>query len=145
MVGENEENLPFVRFPNAACRERHHNYKKIINFAVREDNPHPSLRIRGFDIPLNATTINEVLELPEVSNMLYEVKLRVMDLGWLRDMLVEHVRRDNVYWPSAESITSADWSPDAKMWLYFVNRRIRTLGNYTDVTFPRSLVVLCAA
>ncbi|KAH0635756.1 hypothetical protein KY289_035671 [Solanum tuberosum] len=35
-------------------------------------------------------------------------------------------------------------SPDAKRWLHLVTKRIRPLGNHTDVTFPRTLVVACA-
>uniref|UniRef100_M1DTD4 Uncharacterized protein n=1 Tax=Solanum tuberosum TaxID=4113 RepID=M1DTD4_SOLTU len=68
----------------------------------------------GNGIPLNATTINEVLEVPDVSNADYEAKLREIDLGWLRDTLVEPTLRDRVYWPTTEGITSADWSLYAK-------------------------------
>ncbi|KAH0722522.1 hypothetical protein KY290_005171 [Solanum tuberosum] len=110
---------------------------------VRWDDPHPIIRFRGVDVPLNATAINEVLELPEVSNAEYEAKLREMDLGWLRDTLVEPARRDKVYWPTVEVITSAEWSPDANRWLHLVTRRIRPSGNRTDVTFSRALVVAC--
>uniref|UniRef100_M1DE26 Putative plant transposon protein domain-containing protein n=1 Tax=Solanum tuberosum TaxID=4113 RepID=M1DE26_SOLTU len=67
-----------------------------------------------------------------------------MDLEWQRDTLVEPTHRDQVYWATAEGITSTDWSPDAKRWLHLVTRRIRPSGNRTDVTFPRALVVACA-
>uniref|UniRef100_M1DDM1 Putative plant transposon protein domain-containing protein n=1 Tax=Solanum tuberosum TaxID=4113 RepID=M1DDM1_SOLTU len=80
---------------------------------VRWDDPHPIICIQGVDIPLNATALNEALELPEASNAEYEAKLREMDLGWLRDTLVELAHRDRVYWPTGEDITSADWSPDS--------------------------------
>uniref|UniRef100_M1DXF4 Uncharacterized protein n=1 Tax=Solanum tuberosum TaxID=4113 RepID=M1DXF4_SOLTU len=58
-----------------------------------------------------------------------------MDLEWLRDTLAEPVRRDRVYWATAEGITSTDWSPDAKRWLHLITRRIRPSRNRTDVTF----------
>uniref|UniRef100_M1DSN3 Putative plant transposon protein domain-containing protein n=1 Tax=Solanum tuberosum TaxID=4113 RepID=M1DSN3_SOLTU len=54
------------------------------------------------------------------------------------------MRRDQVYWATVEGITSTDWSPDAKRWLYLVTKRIRPSGNRTDVTFPWALVVACA-
>uniref|UniRef100_M1DCS3 Putative plant transposon protein domain-containing protein n=1 Tax=Solanum tuberosum TaxID=4113 RepID=M1DCS3_SOLTU len=142
MESLNEKNLPFVQFPDAASRERLHDfwnnkfcYERGFVLLRREEKepafyarlmefgweyPSPIIRIRGVDISLNATTLNEVLELPEVSNAEYEAKLREMDLEWLRDTLVEPTRRDKVYWPSAEGINSADWSPDAKRWLHLV-------------------------
>ncbi|KAH0778465.1 hypothetical protein KY290_004892 [Solanum tuberosum] len=104
-------------------------------------DPYPVIRIRGVDIPLNATAINEVLEVP---NLEYEAKLSEMDLEWLRDTLMEPTRRDKVYWDTSEGITSAEWSPDAKRWLHLVSRRICPSGNRTGVTFPRALVVACA-
>uniref|UniRef100_M1DZK9 Putative plant transposon protein domain-containing protein n=1 Tax=Solanum tuberosum TaxID=4113 RepID=M1DZK9_SOLTU len=61
---------------------------------VRWDDPHPTISIQGVNIPLNATVINEVLEVLEVPNMAYEAKLREMDLGWLRDTLIEPAHRD---------------------------------------------------
>ena len=48
-------------------------------------------------MPPNATAIIKVLELPESSNVVYKAKMREMDLGWLRDKLVDHARRDKVY------------------------------------------------
>ncbi|KAH0689239.1 hypothetical protein KY289_016597 [Solanum tuberosum] len=111
---------------------------------VRWDDPHPITRIWGVDILFNATTINEVLEVPEISNAKYEAKLREMDLGWLRDSLIEPVCLDHVYLATAKGITSTDWSPDAKRWLHLVPRRICPSRNHTDVTFPRDLVVACA-
>uniref|UniRef100_M1DMY5 Putative plant transposon protein domain-containing protein n=1 Tax=Solanum tuberosum TaxID=4113 RepID=M1DMY5_SOLTU len=108
------------------------------------DNPHPVIRIRGVDISLNATAINEALEVPEVPNYEYETRLREIDLEWLRDTLVEPTRWDQVHWATAEGITSTNWSPDAKRWLHLVTRRIRPSDNLTDVTFPLALVVACA-
>uniref|UniRef100_M1DGX5 Putative plant transposon protein domain-containing protein n=1 Tax=Solanum tuberosum TaxID=4113 RepID=M1DGX5_SOLTU len=124
MAGLNEDNLPFVRFLDAASRERQHDN---INIGFYYE--------RGVDIPLNATTINEVLELPEVLNVEYEAKLREMDT------LIEPARWDQVYWATVEGITSSDWSPDAKRWLHLETRRIRPSDNRTDVTFPRAMVV----
>uniref|UniRef100_M1DHE2 Putative plant transposon protein domain-containing protein n=1 Tax=Solanum tuberosum TaxID=4113 RepID=M1DHE2_SOLTU len=111
---------------------------------VRWDDSQPVIRIRGVEIPLNATAINEALEVSEVSNVEYEAKLREIDLEWLRDTLVEPANRDRVYWATSEGITSTDWSPDAKRWLHLVTNRICLSGNRTDVTFPRALVVACA-
>ncbi|KAH0722441.1 hypothetical protein KY290_005095 [Solanum tuberosum] len=107
---------------------------------VRYDDSYLVIHVRGVDIPLNATAINEVLDFPDVSNAEFEAKLREMELKWLRDTLVEPVCRDQVYWATAEGITSTDWSPDAKRWLNLVTRTIRLSGNRTDMTFPRSLV-----
>ncbi|KAH0699045.1 hypothetical protein KY284_013260 [Solanum tuberosum] len=44
---------------------------------VQRDDPHPAIRNRGVDIPLNATTINEALELPDIPNVEYEAKLLI--------------------------------------------------------------------
>ncbi|KAH0719091.1 hypothetical protein KY285_015122 [Solanum tuberosum] len=115
----------------------------VILPTVRWDDPHPTICIRGVNIPLNATGINKVLEVPEASNAEYKSKLREMDLGWLRDTLVEPARRDGVYWPTTEGIPSTDWSPDAKRWLHLVTRRILPSSNRTDVRFPGALVVAC--
>ncbi|KAH0698473.1 hypothetical protein KY284_012688 [Solanum tuberosum] len=65
-----------------------------IHPTVGWDDFYPAIRVRGFDIPLNATTINEVLNLPDVPNVEFEAKIRQMDLEWLRDTLVEPTRRD---------------------------------------------------
>ncbi|KAH0722512.1 hypothetical protein KY290_005161 [Solanum tuberosum] len=130
MAGQNEVNLPFIRFPNVASWERHHDNcntgfcceKGFVLHKLEEkaptfhaclmefgwapltkvspdarstwDDSHPVIRIQGVDIPLNATTVNEALEVPEVSNAEYEAKLREMDLEWLRDNLVEPERWD---------------------------------------------------
>uniref|UniRef100_M1DK41 Putative plant transposon protein domain-containing protein n=1 Tax=Solanum tuberosum TaxID=4113 RepID=M1DK41_SOLTU len=102
------------------------------------------LLTKGVDITQNATAINEVLELSIVPNAKFEAKLREMDLEWLRDTLVERTCWDQVYWATAEGITSMDCSPDAKRLLHLLTRRIRPLGNRTDVTFPRALVAVCA-
>uniref|UniRef100_M1DLX9 Putative plant transposon protein domain-containing protein n=1 Tax=Solanum tuberosum TaxID=4113 RepID=M1DLX9_SOLTU len=61
---------------------------------VRWNDSHPIIRIRGVDIPLNATTINKALEVLEVLNAEYEAKLKEMDLAWLRDTLVRPAHRD---------------------------------------------------
>ncbi|KAH0689238.1 hypothetical protein KY289_016596 [Solanum tuberosum] len=111
---------------------------------VRWGDPHPVTHIWGVDIIFNATTINEVLEVSEISNAEYEAKLRDMDLGWLRDFLIEPACLDHVYLATAEGITSTDWSRDMKRWLHLVPRSISPSRNHTDVTFPRDLVVACA-
>ncbi|KAH0722368.1 hypothetical protein KY290_005044 [Solanum tuberosum] len=108
--GQNDEHLPFIRFPNAASRKRHHDhrntgfycergflvhkleekepafYARLVEFGwvpltdappdarstwVREfyailptvqwDDFHSVICIKGVDIPLNATAINEAL------------------------------------------------------------------------------------
>lgn len=61
---------------------------------IRRDNPHINIHIHEFEIPLNATTIDQV---PKVSNAEYEAKLREMDLGWLMDNLVDPGRQGRVY------------------------------------------------
>ena len=40
-----------------------------------------SFAFGGVEVPLNPTTINEVLEVPEVPNLKYESKLKKIDLG----------------------------------------------------------------
>lgn len=40
------------------------------------ENPYSVIHIQGVDIPLNVTTINEVLEVQEVPNLEYKAKLR---------------------------------------------------------------------
>ncbi|KAH0685800.1 hypothetical protein KY284_016353 [Solanum tuberosum] len=66
-------------------------------YTVRWDDPHPIICIRGVNIPLNATTINEALEVPDVSNAEYEAKISEMDLGRLRNTLVEPTHQDKYY------------------------------------------------
>uniref|UniRef100_M1DZD2 Putative plant transposon protein domain-containing protein n=1 Tax=Solanum tuberosum TaxID=4113 RepID=M1DZD2_SOLTU len=165
MAGINEENLPFVRFSDVLNRERHH-YNRNTGFCyergfvllkLEEKAPTFYARLMEFgwtpltkaptdalDIPLNDTFINEALEFTEVSNAEYEAKLREIDLGWLRDTLIEPAHWGQVYWVTVEGITSSDWSADIKRWLHLVTRRIRLSGNRVDVTFPRALVVVCA-
>uniref|UniRef100_M1DHC7 Putative plant transposon protein domain-containing protein n=1 Tax=Solanum tuberosum TaxID=4113 RepID=M1DHC7_SOLTU len=92
---------------------------------VRWDEPHPVIHIWGVDIPLNATTINEDLKVPEVSNAEYEANLREMDLEWLE-------RHPGGACPSGPSL------------LGHCGGRMRLSGNRTNVTFPRDLVVACA-
>uniref|UniRef100_M1D8B9 Putative plant transposon protein domain-containing protein n=1 Tax=Solanum tuberosum TaxID=4113 RepID=M1D8B9_SOLTU len=116
----------------------------VILPTVHWDDPHPTIRIRGVNIPLNAPSIYDVLEVPEVRNTVYEAKLREMDLGWLRGTLLEPTHWDMIYWATTEDITSTDWSSDSKRWLHLVTMRIRPSGNRIDVTFPRALVVACA-
>lgn len=48
-----------------------------------------SNRIGVVDIPLNVTAINEVVEVPEVPNLLLEENLREMDVEWLQDTIVD--------------------------------------------------------
>ncbi|KAH0689237.1 hypothetical protein KY289_016595 [Solanum tuberosum] len=93
---------------------------------------------------LFAGTILTLPSVPEVPNADYEAKLSKIDLGWLRDTLVEAACRDRVYWATTEGITSTHWSPDAKRWMHLVSKKIRPLGNRIDVTFPQVLVVACA-
>ncbi|KAH0761261.1 hypothetical protein KY290_017334 [Solanum tuberosum] len=104
------------------------------------DDPHPIIRIQGVNIPLNARMISEALEVQDVSNVEYEAKISEMDLGWLRNTLVDLAHWDIVYWPTTEGIISVDWSSNTKRWLHLVNRRIHPLGNLTDVKFPQALV-----
>lgn len=89
----------------------------------------------GVNIPLNDNVINEVLKVLEVLSKEYESKFRGMDLGWLRDTLVEPTCRDKIYWPTVEGITSTGRSVYAKRWLHLVTKRIRPSGNYNNVTF----------
>lgn len=75
---------------------------------VHWDGPNPIIHICEVDISLKSTILNEELELLEVSNTNYEVKLREINFEWLRDTLVELARRYRVYWSSAEGITSSN-------------------------------------
>lgn len=58
--------------------------------------------------------INEVLEVPKVPNAEYKANLRKMDLGLLRDTLVEVACRGQVYWVTTEGIIGTHWSLDPK-------------------------------
>ncbi|KAH0689056.1 hypothetical protein KY290_017154 [Solanum tuberosum] len=136
MAGLNEDNLPFVRFLDAASRERQHDN---INIGWRRkrlafSSPDGVQMDSTTEAPPDALS-TWVLELPEVLNVEYEAKLREMDT------LIEPARWDQVYWATVEGITSSDWSPDAKRWLHLETRRIRPSDNRTDVTFPRAMVV----
>ena len=53
------------------------------------EGPYLVIRVWGVDIPLNTTTINEVMEVPEVPNLEYKAKRKEMDLEWLRDTIVD--------------------------------------------------------
>ncbi|KAH0685798.1 hypothetical protein KY284_016351 [Solanum tuberosum] len=64
------------------------------------DDPHPIICIWGVNIALNAITIKEALEVPDVSNAEYEAKISEMDLRWLRNTLVEPAHRDRIDWPT---------------------------------------------
>uniref|UniRef100_M1DPX3 Putative plant transposon protein domain-containing protein n=1 Tax=Solanum tuberosum TaxID=4113 RepID=M1DPX3_SOLTU len=133
---------PLWRGSPAKVKDREILY--VILPTVYWEDSYPVICFWGVNIPLNATAINEVLELPEVSNAEFEAKLWEMDLGWLRDTLIDPSKRDQVYWATSEGITSTNLSPDAKRWLHLVTKRIRPSGNRTDVTFSRALVVACA-
>lgn len=128
MAGQNDDNTPFIHFPNATSRERHHDYH-IIKFCYEmviilhnvEDKAHAFyarfVEFGGFywlrlpripplpgwgsfmlssslyagmfltqlfafgelKFPFNSTTINEVLEVSEVPNLVFEEKLREID------------------------------------------------------------------
>ena len=51
------------------------------------------------------------------------------------------MRWDHVYYAIAEEINIMDRLPYAKKWLNLVTKRIYPLRNFTNVTFPRDLVV----
>ena len=53
------------------------------------EGPYLVIHVWGVDIPLNITTINEVMEVPEAPNLEYEAKIKEMDLEWLRDTIVD--------------------------------------------------------
>uniref|UniRef100_M1DRX3 Uncharacterized protein n=1 Tax=Solanum tuberosum TaxID=4113 RepID=M1DRX3_SOLTU len=117
--GQNDQHLPFVQFSNAASRERHHDHRNTGFYCARgfvlhkleEKAPAFLARLMEFgwalltkappkctfnliDIPLNVIAINDVLELPEVSNTEFEANLQEMDLDWLRNILIELSKRD---------------------------------------------------
>ncbi|KAK6773687.1 hypothetical protein RDI58_028925 [Solanum bulbocastanum] len=163
MVGKNDKHLPCIWFIDAASRERHHDYWNTtfcceMGFVLHQlEEKEPAFYARlGVGIPLNGTTIKEVLEVSEVPNHAYEDQRSEMDLEWLRDTLVEPTCWDHVYWATAEGITSMDWSPDAKKWLHWVTRRIRLSSNHhlrgenvlsrqqKDFFLPRLIIALCS-
>ncbi|KAH0716609.1 hypothetical protein KY285_012640 [Solanum tuberosum] len=117
MAALNDENLPFIWFPDAASREQHHTYQTNkfcceMGFHLLEldwkDDRSSTIRIRGVDIPLNTSYINDVLEEPDAPNTAYDAKLIETDLGWLRDALIELTRRVQFYKPTTEGITSTN-------------------------------------
>ena len=65
-------------------------YFNAILCIVWWDDSLPIILIAGVDVPLNATTINESLEVSQVSNAEYESKLGEIDLESLKYTLVEH-------------------------------------------------------
>lgn len=107
------------------------------------DNPNPTIRIIRVDFSVDAETINEVLELLEVSNPEFDARIKGMDLVWLRNTQIEEMFRDQVYEATTKGITSNYFTIDARRWLTLVAQRIRLSGNLTNVTYPQALVVAC--
>lgn len=71
--------LPLTEAPQDAHYKWGRDFYDIFH-TISWDDPHPIIHVRVVNVPLNATTINEVLEVPEFPNLQYEAKLREMDL-----------------------------------------------------------------
>lgn len=92
--------------------------------------------MQGFEFPLDSTSINDVLEFPNVPDVEFHDKIREMDLECRRNTLVDITRRDQVNLAYAEGITGTDFSADMKRLLHFVTTRICPSINHTTMTFP---------
>lgn len=90
---------------------------------------------------MDAETINEVLGVLEVSNTEFDATMMRMDLGWLRDAVVDKEFHNHVYWATTDGITNLYFFTDARRWLTLVARKIPLSGNIIVVTSPQALVV----
>lgn len=63
---------------------------------------------------MNAITMNEVFEVPEVPNMVYVAELREMDLKCIWDTIVDPAKCNQVYWDIEEGIRNVYQLEDAK-------------------------------
>lgn len=68
----------------------------MLNTVCWEDL-HSIIPVQGVDILLNAIAINKELEVSKVPNHVFEDRLREIDLGWLRDTLMDLTERKQVY------------------------------------------------
>ncbi|KAF3678423.1 hypothetical protein FXO38_03251 [Capsicum annuum] len=78
--------------------------------------------IWGVDIPIDFRAINEVLQVPHVSDAHYIAKAQEIDMAWLRVTVVLKEFSEQVYWPSTEGVTNTHFLTDARRWLNLVTQ-----------------------
>lgn len=96
------------------------------------DDPNPTIYIHGVDVPVDAAIINEVLR------VLVVFICSGSGIRWYQRMTgISSSGR------VLRGLENTYFIADARRWLNPVTKRIHLLGNTSNVTHPRSLVVEC--